>query len=112
MADAREQAAFFDNGGGQSVPGVVERQQLQRDLAIEPRVPGPIDVAEGAAPDRSSTRMCPQIAARPHRTRGRIGQGTDGCEHTESSSGPVGGVRGTPARPIHGAAVENRPRHV
>ena len=49
MADASQQARFFDDGGG--FGGLLAPQDLQRDRPIEPRVVCPIDVAERASTD-------------------------------------------------------------
>ena len=51
MADAGEQASFFDDGVPTRRLRRFGRQQLQRDVAIEPRVPRAVDVAERAAAD-------------------------------------------------------------
>ena len=72
MADAGEEPAFFDDRGRGPL-GDVGRQQLQRDLAIQPGVPGAIDVAERAAPDAFEHAQVTPVspAARGRRVRGR-----------------------------------------
>ncbi len=49
MADAREEAAFFDDGGRAGIFDIGPRgQELQRNFAIESSVPGAVHVPEGA----------------------------------------------------------------
>ena len=57
MPHPSEQAAFVDDGGRCAIAGgVIGRQEFQRDLAIEPRIPGPVNLAERARPIRSTSR--------------------------------------------------------
>ena len=52
MTDAGEQSAFVDDGrGGTVADGWIRVDQLERHLAIEPRVPRPVHLAEDAAAD-------------------------------------------------------------
>lgn len=52
VADAGEEPAFVDDRATQlALDGCAVTQELERDLAIEARVPGAIDVAVGAVPD-------------------------------------------------------------
>src|SRR5215471_8832835 len=50
MGDARQPAGLFD-GGRAFDRGGRFRNQLQRDFALDARVPGAIHIAEGAAAD-------------------------------------------------------------
>ena len=52
MPHPREQSAFVDDcGRGTFAGGAIGRQEFQRDLAIEPRIPGPVDLSERAPAD-------------------------------------------------------------
>ena len=52
MTDAGEESAFVDDGRrGTVADGGIRVDQLERHLAIEPGVPGPIHLAECAAAD-------------------------------------------------------------
>ena len=66
VAHAGQQAALFDDRGrARPVGDRRGRQQLQRDLAVEPRVPGAVDLAEGAAADAlEHAQVTPVVAGR------------------------------------------------
>jgi len=51
VADAREEAPFLDNGGRARIFGIgSRRQKLQRNFAIETRVPRTVDMPESTGP--------------------------------------------------------------
>ena len=52
MPHAGEQAALVDDGGRPAIAGGgICRQEFQRDFAIEPRIPGAVNLSECAAAD-------------------------------------------------------------
>ena len=64
VADAREQARFFQRAGQvhRAIRG--QRNQLQRDAGLQPRVAGAVDGAEGSLADRLERREMTPAAER------------------------------------------------
>ena len=72
VANLRQQAAFFDDRARARLAGArVRRQELERDVAIEPGVAGAIDLSERAATNRldqfqvsPSSKLCGALVYR------------------------------------------------
>ena len=69
MPHPREQSAFVDDCGRCTFAGgAIGRQELQRDLAIEPRIPGAVDLSERAPADPlDNPKVTPHAQARLQR---------------------------------------------
>ncbi len=130
VADPREQPAFLDDRRRPVVAGAGRREQLQRHFAIETRVPGAINRAEGAAPDPiEDAEMTPVLGylrtggiredcrgprQRPRRQRLAPMHRRKPLEHaqlTDDRPFVVAGARFGEA-PVDGRAVEHLPREV
>ena len=115
MAHARQHAAFFDDRRGRAVRRRRgrRRQELERDLAVEPRVPGAIDRAEGAAADALEDPQMPPLLGRSASSRAAGWTGATGerprralsCVE-DGRSGSIGARFGR--RPVDRRAVEDR----
>ena len=64
MPHAGEQSAFVDDRGSRAIAGGgICRQELQRDFAIEPRIPGAVNLSERAPADLlEEPKMTPRQA--------------------------------------------------
>ena len=69
-ASSRPSSMIVDEA--RSTPAAGGRQELQRDFPIEPRVPGAVDLAEGAPADALDERRWPQVRSRRRRRPRRL----------------------------------------